>query len=322
MTGDKKHKNLESTVKYAVDMIPKNTLSKLAKKAIKAEHFVDTYNETLDTTGSHTKSATIATTELVATKIASGVTTAVAVDTALAIAGAGAFNPLSTTTGIIVGATIYIAGDKSTDALGNNIKYITNNTIEFLDTHTPEIVKKLIYYVISDPIDNVLGRAYNTSKDVIDRVKTGMTEFLTQNFRYINPDSSNTIQCIDKIDRRVNIELDRTISNKIYNYCNKFTPVDFSTVPKFNGTSFSSEFSELKEDFDTKYKILNLNLDKPFVINTPQTITYKPKPLVIPKFQHIPNYNVTISASGSGGGGGGAGFAMCALIAIKFSILF
>lgn len=329
---------IKKSLKVWKQLEPTNIPIKPINKINKIYDLVSEYENNLEKTNSHIESTVITTSKTISEGSIQTTSIVVGSEIGLEIAAGGGFTPVSCFLGAGVAAGISLVGIDSSKQIGIGVKKLSEKIISDVKTFSkslPKYAHDLIYECVSEPVEKVLTSVYNLSRESIDTIKNTITNVLTDGWEKLLPQST-IIYCEDSNLNKIEIQLDKSIGTKIYNYCHRTDFYGYESGFNFNNrygdltcpnnpTKFSLKYNEFESDLN----LLKLNLSKYNFAETkliPHEQIYKPNTNILTRTKinpnTIPDYKVSCNVSGGGSGGIGGILGTCVVIAIQVSWVF
>jgi len=330
---------IKKTLKVCKQLKPKNIPIKFISKINKFDNVVSEYSNNLEETNSHIESTVITTSKTVSEGYVQASSILMGSEIGLEIATIGGFTPPACIAGAGVASLISFVGIENSKEIGDQVKKLSKEIIFDVKTigkSLPRYVRELIYECVSEPVEQTLRHIYNLSKESINGIKKTITNVLIDGWEKLLP-RSTIIYCDDLNSNKIKIQLDKSIGERIYNYChssssyepeqefylsnNRFWDLDYPNKP----TKFSIKY----EEFDSNFNLFESNLKKYDFVEknlTPYEQIYKPNTNILIRNKinpnTIPDYKVSCTVSGGGSGGIGGILGTCVVIAIQVSWVF
>jgi len=331
---------IKKSLKVWKQLEPTNIPIKLINKINKIDDLVSNYNDNLEKTNSHIESTVITTSKTISEGSIQTISTTVGSEIGLEIAAGGGFTPVSCFLGAGVAAGISLVGIDSSKQIGIGVKKLSENIISNVKKITkslPKYAQDLIYECVSEPVEKVLTSVYNLSRESIDGIKNTITNVLTDGWKKLLPQST-IIYCEDFNSNKIEIQLDKFVGTKIYNYCHGTNFYGYGFESGFNldnrcwdftCPNKPTKFSLKYDEFEYNLYLLKSNLSKYNFTETkliPYEQIYKPNTNILTRTKInpniIPDYKVSCNVSGGGSGGIGGILGSCVVIAIQVSWVF
>jgi hypothetical protein len=331
---------IKKSLKVWKQLEPTNIPIKLINKINKIDNLVSEYENNLGITNSHIESTLITTSKTISEGSIQATSIVVGSEIGLEIAAGGGFTPVSCFLGAGVAAGISIIGIDSSKQIGIGVKKLSGNIISGVKTFSkslPKYAQDLIYECVSEPVEKVLTSVYNLSRESINGIKNTITNVLADGWEKLLPQST-IIYCEDFNSNKIEIQLDKSIGTKIYNYCHgvDFYECNCGQEIYFNNRCWDltcpnkpTKFSLKYDEFESDLNLLKSILSKFNFVSTkltPYEQIYKPRTNILTRTKinsnTIPDYKVICNVSRGDSGGIGGILGTCVVIAIQVSWAF